>query len=64
MTRSIPHILRFLLGHLKGHRLQATLNTLVGSFGLVAAAPLTALIASWLLVPRTRAAGCRDDALL
>lgn len=31
MTRSIPHILRFLLGHLKGHRLQATLNTLVGS---------------------------------
>ena len=40
------------------------LNTLVGSFGLVAAAPLTALIASWLLVPRTRAVGCRDDALL
>ena len=31
MTRSIPHILRFLLGHLKEHRLQATLNTLVGS---------------------------------
>ena len=33
------------------------LNTLVGSFGLVAAAPLTALIASWLLVRRTSSAG-------
>lgn len=30
------------------------LNTLVGSFGLVAAAPLTALIAAWLFVPRAQ----------
>ena len=30
MTRPIPHIIRYLYNQLKGHRLQATLNTIVG----------------------------------
>ena len=30
MTRPIPHIIRYLLTQLKGYKLQATLNTIVG----------------------------------
>ena len=30
MSRSIPHILRYLLSHLRYHKLQALLNTLAG----------------------------------